>query len=65
MYTCIFRSTVKNIYWSTVKTLKFIIRYSEYEYESKFSKLMSTAIVRFFTDACLQLWLYVQPTNFS
>ena len=48
MYTCIFRSTVKNIYWSTVKTLKFIIRYSEYEYESKFSKLMSTATVRFF-----------------
>ena len=36
-------------YWSTGKNLKFIIRYSEYEYESKFSKLMNL-LPRFFTD---------------
>ena len=29
--------------WSAKKYPKFIISYSEYEYESKFSKLMSTA----------------------
>ena len=29
--------------WSNKKIPKFIIPYSEYEYESKFSKLMSTA----------------------
>ena len=42
MYTRIFRSIVKNVYWSDEKNLKFIIWYSEYEYESKFSKPMST-----------------------
>ena len=41
LYTSIFRSTVKNGGWSAVKKFKFIIEYSEYEYESKFSKLKS------------------------
>ena len=45
-YSCVHRifwSTVKKICWSAKKKAKFIISYSEYGYESKFSKLMSTA----------------------